>query len=153
MSDFFQDLSQILVAPIVLVGVGNRFRGDDAAGSILAERLSSLKKITAIDAGEIPENYTYDVKILSPNTVIFVDAVDVGIEPGQVVLLKPEQLTDKRFSTHRPSLRLVMEYLEKETKAQIYLLGLQPKTIIPGAPFSTEVSQTIAQLEVIFNGI
>ena len=153
MSNFFQDLGNILVAPIVLVGVGNRYRGDDAAGSILAERLSSLKKIAAIDSGEIPENYTYDVKQLTPKTIIFVDAVDVGIEPGQVVLLKPSQLTEKRFSTHRPSLRLVMEYLAKETKAQIYLLGLQPKSIMAGAPLSTEVSQTIARLEDIFNDI
>lgn len=148
-TDFIDFLGN-LKFPVILLGVGNRHRGDDAAGSVLAERLRSLKKITVMDTGETPENYTYEVKKVAPKTVLFADAVDVGVEPGQVVFLEPCQLTQQRFSTHRPSLRLVMDYLANETGAQIFLLGMQPKSINPGAPLSAEVNNTLLQLERLF---
>jgi hydrogenase 3 maturation protease len=42
---------------IVFVGVGNRFRGDDAAGPVIIDMLAD-RVPHAIDAGPSPENAT-----------------------------------------------------------------------------------------------
>ena len=38
---------------ILLLGVGNRLRGDDAVGSLLVERLQGRVDIPMIDAGDL----------------------------------------------------------------------------------------------------
>ena len=42
---------------VLILGIGNRLRGDDAVGSILAERLAKKLDVPIIDEGNVPENY------------------------------------------------------------------------------------------------
>src|SRR5574342_1091615 len=42
---------------VLILGVGNRLRGDDAVGPLLVEHLQGKVDIPLIDAGEVPENY------------------------------------------------------------------------------------------------
>ena len=153
MTEFENDLYKILLPPVVILGVGNRQRGDDAAGAIFAERVSSFKLIPAIDTGEMPENFTFDVKAHSPKTILFVDVVDAALDVGEVVLLEHHEIKSKRFSSHRPSLRLVMDYLAKETDAKVWLLGIQPENTELGEPISEKVLETVKQLVTIFEKV
>lgn len=129
----------------VIVGVGNTQRSDDAAGSLLAQRLKS-QGVDVIDGADVPENFTGEVKARSPEVILFVDAVDFGGRAGEIVLLKTEQLSHDRFSTHRPSLGMVANYLTTETKAEVLLLGIQPENTEMGTNLSSSVAETIEML-------
>lgn len=150
-----QTLRGELKGKIVLLGVGNRIRGDDAAGpqliEILKKRLLDTgKEIFLFDGGELPEDYLVPIANLKPNLVIIVDVVDFGSRPGSIKLFPIRQIPQGSFSTHRLSLRFLGSYLEKETQAKIYLLGIQPKSIKLGEKLSLEVKKTLSDLADFF---
>ncbi len=143
---FLSELKRRLRGKTVLLGVGNEQRGDDAVGSLLARRLTGRENFTAIDCSDVPENYTGPVKELRPESIFFVDAVDFGGSPGEAAFIEPESLEENRFNTHRPSLRFVMDYLQRETGSQISFLGIQPGTIAPGIGMTPAVQETMELL-------
>ena len=51
----------------MLLGIGNRLRSDDGAGSLLAERLQD-SEWHAIDGADIPENFTGIIKRENPDS-------------------------------------------------------------------------------------
>lgn len=133
---------------VMVLGIGNRLRGDDGVGSLLAERLVRRGKAGVFDCGEVPENYTGRVKERVPRAVVFVDAMELGSEPGTVAILAGQDLSDaKRPSTHNPTLGPLALYLGQETGAEVFLLGIQPKRTGFGEPMSDEVERTLGVLE------
>jgi len=165
-NDYFKDKSSINTLPlpalrgelkgrVVLLGVGNRIRGDDAAGpqliGILKKRPPDRRKeIFLFDGEEVPENYLIPIANLKPNLVIIVDAVDFGSRPGAVKLFPIRQIPQGSFSTHRLSLRFLGSYLEKETQAKIFVLGIQPKSIKLEEKLSPEVKKALSDLADFF---
>ena len=161
-NDYFKDRRSINSLPlqilrgelkgrVVLLGVGNRIRGDDAAGSelieILKKRLPNKGgEIFLFDGEEVPENYLLPIADLKPNLVIIVDAVDFGSRPGTIRFFPIRQIPQGSFSTHRLSLRFVGSYLEKETQAKIFVLGIQPKSIKLEEKLSPEVKKALRDL-------
>ncbi len=135
---------------VALIGVGNRDRGDDAFGSLLAERVESSVRLVSIDCEEVPENFTGVIRQTRPELVVFVDTLDFGGRPGETVLAAPSTLTEDRFSTHRPSLGLVMDFVAKETGAEVRLLGVQPRSIELATAMTPEVEQTLNNLVDLF---
>ena len=131
---------------VVLMGIGNPYRGDDSVGSLLAEKIGSHHFFVSIVCEEMPENYTDLVRAENPDVILFADAINFGGKPGQIVFLDPEDLTDDRFSSHRPSLRLIMDYLKIETGAETILLGIQPKMINYTTQLSPAVEETLKKL-------
>jgi len=130
----------------VIVGVGNLQRGDDIAGSLLAQRLIDLGIPDVIDGADVPENYTGEIKARSPQVIVFLDAVDFGGRVGEVALFKKEQLAHDRFSSHRPALGLVANYLAAETNAEVFLVGIQPQSTQFGTKLSEGVAETVDML-------
>ena len=150
-----QALKDKLKGRVVLLGVGNRIRGDDAAGPELIEILKKRppdkgKEIFLFDGGELPENYLIPIANLKPNLVIIVDAVDFGSRPGTVKLFPIRQIPQGSFSTHRLSLRFLGSYLEKEIQAKIFVLGIQPKSIKLEEKLSPEVKKALRDLADFF---
>lgn len=143
-----EELRQRLRGQVVLVGVGNSMRGDDAAGSWLAGRLNGKVAARVIDAGEVPENYLGEITRLKPDTVMLLDAVDFGASPGSAAVLDQDDLAGVGVATtHRAPLRLFMEYVKRETGARVFVLGLQPEQTGFGAPMSEQVAGSLAALE------
>ena len=147
-----EDLRSILDGRSVVVGVGNEEKGDDAVGVVVVRNLQRLG-VPAIDCGDIPEGYTDLIKVRNPETVLFVDAVDFGEEPGSVALIKTDQLADVKYDTHRPSLRLVMRYLEAETGGRCYVLGVQPGPIRTQRGLSPEVEKAAVEITRVLREI
>ncbi|OGW81425.1 MAG: hypothetical protein A3G33_01080 [Omnitrophica bacterium RIFCSPLOWO2_12_FULL_44_17] len=140
-------LESVLKGKIVIVGVGNVLRGDDAFGPALIERLSGQVNVPCIDAGSSPENYTGKIIREKPDTILIVDALHHGGEPGAYMILAGEEIVKSGFTTHDLSPKLFIEYLESETRAQIYLLGVEPETLSLGEEMSGAVRQTLFDLE------
>lgn len=112
-------------APAVILGVGNRLKGDDAVGPLLCERLSGKLSAKVIDAGTAPENYLRPIREAGPDLLLIVDAVDFGGEAGQIRLFKPGQIRRFAFSTHALSLHLLIDMLRRERKVHVYVVGIQ----------------------------
>ena len=55
---------------LCIVGIGNRMKGDDAAGPMLIDLLDGRTKATCIDAGVAPENYLEKIVAAKPDVVL-----------------------------------------------------------------------------------
>ena len=138
---------------IVLMGVGNTQRGDDSFGPALATKLLKHPHIKSIVCEELPENYTDVVKKEKPAVIIFADVLDFGGEAGETVFLKDKSALSDRFSSHRPSLKLVMDYLEYETGAETMILGVQPSQIEYHEEMSPQIKHSMNSIYGFLNSI
>lgn len=132
---------------VIIVGVGNRLRGDDGVGSVVAEQLQAFASPNAIviDAETVPENYLGVLLDAKPDVVLFIDAVDFGGKVGEWVLVPISVLGDKAPSTHTVSLKLLGQILESNG-VDSWLLAVQPGQIGFGASMSETVASTSQNL-------
>lgn len=140
------ELASRLTGRVVLVGVGNPLRGDDAAGCLAARRVRESGRVRVIVAEEIPEAYLGPIAAARPDSVVLLDAVDMGAEPGSFAVLERNDVTSYTPGTHRLPLSVLMELVELETGADVLLLGIQPSQVGFGLPPSAEV---VAAAEVV----
>lgn len=140
---------------IGIVGIGNEFRGDDAAGIFLVRRLASSlhenEALLIVDAGPAPENYTSLLRRFVPDLVILIDAADMVQLPGSIQLVPWHDLTGLSASTHSLPLDLFAKYLEQELKCEILFLGIQPVDTRMNAELHSEVRLSVerASLDLI----
>ncbi len=142
-----ESLERVLSGSVCILGVGNRHRRDDGIGSLIAKGLAGRRYAQAIDAGTVPENYLEMVARSRPDTVLVVDAVDFGGDPGEWRVLDPGAIALDGLSSHALSLRMAAEYLSARTQAHVALLAVQPADVGAGTELSDEVSQTMDFLE------
>lgn len=139
-------LQDILKGKIVIVGIGNTLKGDDGFGPALVAALQGKVKAALIDAGTAPENYTGTITKLEPDTILLVDAVHLDKPAGEWAILGKKDILRAGLTTHDLSPDMLIEYLENTTKARIYLLGVQPKTLEFGDQMSEEVKNTLEDI-------
>lgn len=110
--------------------IGNRDGGDDAIGPYIADKLKSEQPddISVIDCGTAPENYTSVVKRENPQNLVIVDAVEMGLKPGETRVVPKEKIGVMHISTHGIPLSVLINYLEQYVK-NIIFIGVQPKTM------------------------
>ncbi len=146
---------------ILVIGVGNAYRSDDAVGPILIERLKVLQE------SQSPPQALVGVALLEQsgegaalmeawrgaNAVILVDAVSSGAEPGTIHRLDvAEQKIPTDFfsySTHAFSVAEAVEMARvmHQLPPRMILYGIEGKTFDYGLDLSPEVEQA-AQIVV-----
>jgi hydrogenase 3 maturation protease len=134
---------------LLLVGIGNRLRGDDAAGLTVISRLKSKKVKNAIlmDCGTVPENFTGEMKKLKPTHIIFFDAVEMGKDPGAYAVINEDEMCAGSISTHRQSLRILFRILREGIPGvRIMLIGVQPKSLEFGKRLTRPVDRGVNSL-------
>ena len=131
---------------VLILGVGSVLKGDDAAGPLVCERLSGKISARVIDAGTAAENHIRPILEAAPDTLLIVDAVDFGGQPGQIRRLKPEQIRKSGLSTHALSLHLFTDVLRREGNMDVHLIGIQAGHTQLGDPVSPAVEQAIEML-------
>jgi len=135
-------LKNRLQGKVLIVGIGNPLRGDDGVGPEIINRLNNpLPRLLLFDVGETPENYLGKIVKQKPDTMVLIDAVDFGSSPGTIKIIEKDDIKDESLSTHNASLNLVAKYLQKETSADVFLLGIQPKT----TEFGREISRPVRE--------
>jgi hydrogenase 3 maturation protease len=140
------ELTSKLSGRVAIVCVGDAAHGDDGAGPLFVDLLERFGVENVIDGGSSPELETWRVRHIAPNTVLFVDAVDLGVEPGDAALLAAADLRATGYDTHRAPLRLTMQYLEMELDCRCYLLAVQPSVVSSGAVMSDAVRSSVEVL-------
>ena len=86
---------------------------------------------------------------------MFLDAVDVGAEPGSTVLLDSRAIATRfpQVSTHRLSLGFLAQCLEQLGVTRVWLLGVQPASLRPGTGLSPAVDRARAMLQALLVGV
>jgi len=134
----------------LLLGVGNRLRGDDAVGSLLIERLQGKIDIPLIDAGDVPENYLGPIEDSGAELVLVVDAVDMGANVGDTAIFNIEQVQNISVLTHTANLGLLFKVIPSERRPQVIMLGIQPGNMELGQGLTVPVHKTLEGLVELF---
>jgi hydrogenase 3 maturation protease len=140
---------------IIFLCIGNDMRGDDGVGPLIARNLAKLFKnqseLLVINAETVPENYTGLIRKENPSHIIFIDAVEMKMNPGSIKLVKYNEIADYNISTHAMPLSFMIKYLESFTDAKLLLIGIQPKSTGMSNPVSEEVKSGVEELTRIIN--
>ena len=134
---------------IAIVGIGNTFRSDDAAGTLAVRALTdsqlqwNLETILVVDAGQAPENCAGDLRRFHPSTILMIDAAEMGQPPGAIDWIEVDELEGMSASSHSLPLSTLAKYLALELNCSIGVLGIQPKFNDVGEMVSAEVTQAV----------
>jgi hydrogenase 3 maturation protease len=148
-----EQLAARIQGKVAIMGIGNPYRGDDGAGSLAARKIREVPGVIVIDAQDVPENHLCLVVNQQPDTVLLIDAVDLDSAPGSVALLEKDQVAGYWPSTHRVPLSLLMDFLERETRARVFMIAIQPCRTAFLQPMSGEVSSAVAGVSDMLNNV
>lgn len=152
-SDLESLLKTIKPSDTVLVGIGNTLKGDDGAGSILAERLRMLYTTPAVqDAGSVPENYIGKVITFNKPVLIFIDVLDFKGMPGEVKIFSMDEIYDGNVATHSFSIGFLADLIRSEINCTCYLLGIQPVSMKMGDTLSEPVQTALDEITALISG-
>jgi hydrogenase 3 maturation protease len=111
---------------VVILGVGNALKGDDAAGPLICEALAGRTSAKVIEAGTVPENYIRPVVNARPDHLVIIDAVDFGGPGGGIRLFEPHEVDSFVLSTHTLSPHLFIGLIQQQIDVTVHLIGIQP---------------------------
>ena len=120
---------------VLVLGIGNPDKGDDAAGILAATELKRKLeghghgKVKVLLGYETPENLTGPIRKFDPSLVLMIDAVIGSHPPGTVFSVTPKDIPDDGISTHKISLVMLVAYLEATIGCRVRFLGIQPAGI------------------------
>ena len=162
-SSWQESLTRILPAlirkptnSVTLIGIGNSLRGDDAAGLVAIHQLQQADlpdNLYRIDSGAVPENCTGVLRKIKPALVIFIDAADMGLEPGDVALFDSDQLEHVSGITHSIPFGILAQYIKTEIGCEVWVLGIQPAQNEVLAVLSDVIQGSVDQIVDYFEGL
>jgi hydrogenase maturation protease len=137
---------------VLVLGLGNTLLADDGVGVHVVRHLAAtpdtLPGLRILDGGTL--GFRLMAAITQSQSVIVVDAAQLGERPGTVRLLHEQALADHvsrggRMSAHEAGLvdLLTLARLEGWTPARLALLGIQPKLVDWGDRLSLPVSRSL----------
>ncbi len=154
-TSFLNLLQKFKPEDICFVGLGNKYREDDAAGLILLKKLRAtdlFKSSYFIDAGTTPENYLQTILDSYCNLVVFIDIAHCGNPPGEINLLDSSNFDTSECSTHAYSLKLIERFLKLLNDVEIKYLVIEPETTKLGQKISQSILNEMEDFINQFNG-
>jgi len=129
----------------VVFCVGSVLRGDDAAGPLLARHLEEkpVEGWTVVDGGQTPENDLGYLRRVAPHRLLLVDAAAMGLDPGTVRRLRPQDVAvQSLITTHTLPITYLLEELVQMCNEVIFL-GIQPLSTAFFDPVSDAVRKAV----------
>ncbi|MFT7702181.1 UNVERIFIED_CONTAM: hydrogenase maturation peptidase HycI, partial [Salmonella enterica subsp. enterica serovar Typhimurium] len=96
------------------------------AGPLLAEMCAAQPKgnWVVIDGGSAPENDIVAIRELRPLRLLFVDATDMGLNPGEFRFIDPDDIADMfLLTTHIMPLIYLVDHLN-EYVGEVFFVGI-----------------------------
>jgi len=140
--DFLVSLADRRPDQMAFIGLGNPYRGDDASGLILFDRLKNSPALMGaqfIRAEANPENHLQEILDGGAGLVVFIDAARFGGRPGEIVWVDEDRIDSACVSTHAFSLRAVTGFLRLHQPFVVKVLAIQPGAAGFGATLSSAV--------------
>jgi hydrogenase maturation protease len=130
-----------------LIGIGNWSMGDDGVGLRVVERIDRDGLARGFEAVEIADDGLRLVDYCAPETerIVLVDAVELGLPPGEWRLFRPEEVYTRKpltgLSTHEGDILKVLDFARKlgYPVPPVVILGIQPEQMEIGM----ELSETL----------
>ena len=138
-----RELAGLLTPHAVIVCAGSDLRGDDGAGSAVAERLGDDLPWPVHNTQTAPESFVGKVAAQKPDTVLLIDATDFAGSPGDVALIPAERIVGQGPSTHGPTPQLFLRALLAIHPCRCVVLGIQPGCTDVGGPLSEPVQRAV----------
>lgn len=142
---------------LVLLGIGNEYCGDDAAGILLVRILepqqSQNPNCLVLEAGTTPENFTGALRKFSPDLVLIIDIAQFGGTPGEIRWINLSEIGGLSASTHTLPLNIFTRYLTEELGCEVAILGIEPLATGYGMPVSSFVKDAVTSLGDYLNEI
>lgn len=148
-----EQLSIVLAGKVLFVGIGNPLRSDDGVGPAVIAQIDGKIRAQCLDAGLAPENYIGKIVKLKPDTVVFIDAVHIDEAPGAIKIIQEADIPHYGFSTHNMSPKLMIENIESQIQAQVFMIGIQPQSIEVGEGLSDAIQQQVDFLYEVIIGL
>jgi len=138
--------------PILIIGVGNAYRGDDAVGLCIAQDIKkeALVHVTVIeqsgDGAALMESWE------NADTVILIDAVHSGAQPGTIHLFDVHTQTIPtkffHYSTHAFGVAEAIELARtlKQLPKNLIVYGIEGKCFEAGIGLSLEVEKSAQEV-------
>ena len=142
-------------SPVLIIGIGNEYRTDDAAGLLAARKIKTL----GIKGIDVTENNGDGADLIEKwtgrNLVILIDAVLSGSAPGTLHRFRlpgPELPSELfRFSTHLFSVNQAI-YLSAslgKLPKRLVIFGIEAASFEAGTGLSPEVESAVNNIELI----
>jgi len=134
---------------LLVIGVGNPYRGDDAAGLLAARLLIDLGLDPSLIAEHSGEGASLMEVWKGAEAVILIDAVSSGSPPGTLHRLDPvdQPLPAQMFqsSTHAFSLPQAIEMARalSELPPHLLVIGIEGRNFRAGDELSPEVTEAL----------
>ena len=144
---------------IAIVGIGDELSPVDRLGMIAAQEIERLHipGIKVFFAGTMPESMTGPLRAFNPGHVLLLASADMGARPGTIEVIKPGKIHASLVSSHALPLSVVMEFIAKDSKTRVTLLGIQPNIAAHDTGLSGEeveyLNQNLADLYAIIRDI
>ena len=140
--EIVKQLEGFLRGEWVILGIGNRLRGDDGFGSIVAERLGKVTSSERIfDGGVAPENFLGKIAKLNPRSMLILDAVVFDGEPAELRIFTPDDFGEQLTLTHGPTdFKLIKSFLGD---VDMRILAANPVSVKFGAKLSPQIDKCI----------
>jgi hydrogenase maturation protease len=139
----------------LVLGLGNVLLGDEGVGVRVLERLLDDRAAGLLDApAELVDGGTLGLELLplldDAESVVMIDAIDLGLRPGAVVVLRDAELTARlggAISVHQLGVGdlLAVARLRGTMPARASLVGVQPERLEVGLELSDAVAAAVPE--------
>ncbi len=114
---------------VLILGIGDRQRGDEGIGCFLIKRLQGKVNVPLIDGGLVPEKQLRSIETSHPDVVLVICAASIpDAVPGDMALFQLDELRIAGVSTPAANLSLFFKILPKDVRPEIFVIGVQPET-------------------------
>jgi hydrogenase 3 maturation protease len=115
---------------VVVIGMGNELRGDDAVGLEIVRLLKThqSQRLTVYEGHMTPEAFIAPACSLKPSHLLIVDAAELRQQPGTWRLLSRDEIQTRLFTTHYLPATAVADELSSRCGTKVAFLGVQPKS-------------------------
>ena len=139
------------IAPLLLIGIGNPSRGDDAIGPLAIERLAALNLPEVELLTDFQLQIEHALDLIGRREVVFIDAAASGAEPFHFSPGNPE--ADASATSHALSPAAVLQAFLRVTDEPLpaaFVLAVRGYDFELGAPMSAAAARNLdAALEML----
>jgi hydrogenase maturation protease len=136
--------------PLLLLGMGNPLRGDDAVGHLLAQSLERYNDecFTSRAVGTAVENAMSFIRAAAGGSLLLVDAVfDESLAEGDWQLYPTDRLDSVCHTTHSIPISLLISFWRREVQdIDIHFLGVGIRRCDEMAPLSPVIRRSLNTL-------
>jgi len=139
---------------VVVIGMGNELRADDAVGLEVVRRLKpyASDKLVVFEGHMTPEVFISPACAYKPTHLFIVDAAELGESPGTWRFLSKDEIDEGLFTTHAIPATEVAAEIQRRCGAKVAFLGIQPKIRDVSLSISKECKKTANEVaKIILN--